>query len=173
MNDQLPVPILPEHLVVGGDAVLRSEKLAAFLFNSLSGTTVRAMNVTGDTQEIDVVAENLVSSKGGLFGQHGRYIIVECKNWSESVGAKELRDFKSKLNSTHSDFGVIFAKNGVSGGDTGKFAYREIHDIFQREEIVIVVVNGADLPQIGVEGESFYDILDEKAFQVQFRQSNP
>jgi hypothetical protein len=149
------------------------ENLSAFLFNSLQDTTARHPDVKGETQQIDLVVENFVPNTGqSLFGQFGRYILVECKNWSKPVGAKQVRDFKSKLNSSHSDFGIIFAKNGVSGGESGKYAYREIHDIFQREEIVIVVINGSDLRQIGEQGESFYEILDEKAFQVQFRQSD-
>lgn len=146
------------------------EELADLLFDSIEYTTVRSQNLIAPTSEIDLIVE-YTGGQGmkTIFDEFGRYILVECKNWEDSVGANQVRDFKAKLDASRVNLGVIFAKNGISGSDSGRYALREIHDIFQRDGIMIIVVNGGELREIADDQFSFYDILDSKMYQIRFR----
>lgn len=149
------------------------EELAGLLFDSIEYTTIRSQNLVGPTSEIDLIVE-YTGGQGAktIFDEFGRYTLVECKNWEDSVGANQIRDFKAKLDASRVKLGVIFAKNGISGSDSGRYALREIHDIFQRDGIMITVVNGGELREIADDQSSFYNILDSKMYQTRFRDLN-
>lgn len=53
-------------------------------------------NVRTGSEEIDIVLENLGSSV--FYSQlRSPLILLECKNWTSKIGAKEIRDFAQKV----------------------------------------------------------------------------
>src|SRR5260370_21833573 len=46
----------------------------------------------------------------------GTYIPVECKDWSEPVGRKELAWFVNKLLTQECKAGILFSSQGITGG---------------------------------------------------------
>ncbi|OYR38018.1 hypothetical protein DJ82_13845 [Halorubrum sp. Ib24] len=143
------------------------EDLAEILFNSIPYLKIRERNDELLTGELDLVVEYTNSDRFTIFDQFDRFILVECKNWTSSVGVDEIESVEASMKKSKVDLGVIFARNGISGGSGQKFAQREILDVYQREDIIIVVINGNDLEQI-LAGESFYDIIDEKIYRIRF-----
>lgn len=102
-------------------------------------------------EEIDLVLEN--SSADGFWqGLNSPLILVECKNWaSESVGAKELRDFEGKIQNrrTLCKLGIFFALGDVSS-ECDQFLLRLSrvdHSIVlvRREKLVEFLHSGEEL----------------------------
>jgi len=143
------------------------EKLADFLLKGIKDIKVRERNLENRSSEIDLVAEYQGSNDYTIFDDYERFILVECKNWRKSVGAKQIRDFVKKMQNTKTNLGIIFAKNGISGADKGSYALREIDLAFHNHEISIVVFNENDLKNI-LKGMDFYDLLDKKLFNLRF-----
>ena len=146
-----------------GDAF---EDFAELLFGGIDFLKVRDRNLNTNTGEIDLVIEYTGHQKLTIFDEWGRFFLVECKNWQSSVGAAEVRNFKGKLDKAQVDIGIIFARNGLSGNEAGN-ALRWIHDYFQREGQMILVVGDGEIDQLQ-EGTSFYDLLDESMYQRRF-----
>lgn len=75
------------------------EDLMALVFGSIAGFTDIKRNVRSDLEEIDIIFRN--ESEDPLWRNEGSYILVECKHWTRPVGARELREFASKLKRRH------------------------------------------------------------------------
>lgn len=71
------------------------ESLAGTLLEGISGLSVYAKDKRRTTSEIDLIVRNrsVVLATAGLSGP----IFVECRNVSQPVGAKSIRDFAGKL----------------------------------------------------------------------------
>jgi len=143
------------------------EELADSLLKGIKNIKVRERNLKNASSEIDLVAEYRGSDDYTIFDDYERFILVECKNWESSVGAKQVRDFVKKIQNTKTNLGIIFAKNGISGTHKGSYAMREIDLAFQNQGISIVVFNENDLENIH-DGTDFYELLDEKLFNLRF-----
>jgi hypothetical protein len=143
------------------------EELTAFLFNSIPFLKVKYRNLHTASSEIDLVVQYEGWHKPTIFEEFGRYFLVECKNWQSSIGAKQVRDFKGKLEKTKTRLGFLFARNGVTGVHAGADALLEIHSAFDAKDMFIVVISEEDLQLINT-GINFYDILDEKIDYLRF-----
>jgi hypothetical protein len=142
------------------------ERLAVLLFSGISFLQKRDRKLRTPTGEIDVIIEYIGSDSLTIFDDYSRFILAECKNWSGSVGSDQIRVFKDRLNEHGLDFGVFFARNGISG-DTGADASKRVQDIFRDEGIAIIVISDYELKQIK-RGQSFYEILDRKLYELRF-----
>lgn len=142
------------------------EYFARVLFNSIDFLEVRDQALRTNTGEIDIVVEYTGSNELTIFDQWSRFILVECKNWADSVGVSQIRDFKGKMDKAQIDLGVIFARNGISG-DEATDAVRLIHDCFQRDKCMILVIGDNEIEQL-LDGRSFYELLDESIYQRRF-----
>lgn len=142
------------------------EVFANLLLGGIPYLRVRDRKLQTRTGEIDLVVEYLGSNQLTIFDEWSRFILVECKNWSSSVGVSQVRDFKGKMDKAQVDLGIIFARNGLSG-DESENALRWIHDYFQREGRIILVVGDDQIQQVR-RGESFYQLLDEGMYQRRF-----
>ncbi|MFC7166479.1 restriction endonuclease [Halospeciosus flavus] len=147
------------------------EELAALLFDGIEATKTVEQNVYGESSEVDVVARYEGKDDYTFFEEYNRYVMVECKNWSKSIGAKQIRDFKGKLQTSNVDLGIFFAQDGVTGGSRGEFALGELDLAFRNEDIAIVVVDDRDLEWIR-NGNSFYDLLEKKLYTLRFRRKS-
>ena len=93
--------------------------------------------------------------------------IVECKNWSRPVGASAVRDFFGKLRKSKVHLGIIFAKSGITGADSGADAVREIQSQFDSGGLYVLVFSLNDVRTIE-DGIGFCSVLDTKADNLRF-----
>ena len=142
------------------------EEFAEFLFGAVQFLEIRNRNLSTNTGEIDLVIEYTGSEEMTIFDEWCRFVLVECKNWSGSVGVSQVRDFKGKMDKAKVDIGIIFARNGISG-DEGANALRWIHDYFQREGRMILVISDRELDGL-LTGKDFYEMIDELMYQRRF-----
>lgn len=75
------------------------ENLVCYLFEQVPGVNIGKRNTlnTFKSEEIDVAFWNRMDVDGFYFLPN--IILVECKNWSQSVGSEEVNWFDSKLKS--------------------------------------------------------------------------
>jgi predicted helicase len=116
------------------------ERLAHFLIGSVSSLSCKYTNLITRSGEIDIVIE-YNRSKGTipLFDELVRYSLVECKNWYQPVGASTIRDFFRKLEKSKIKLGIVFAKNGITGANSGLDAFEEIREKFSSNGVFVVV----------------------------------
>ena len=142
------------------------ERLAVLLFSGISFLQKRDRRLRTPTGEIDVIIEYQGSDSLTIFDDYSRFILAECKNWNDSVGSDQIRVFKDRLKEHGLDLGVFFARNGISG-DTGADASKRVQDVFREDRIAIIVISDYELKQIR-RGLSFYEILDQKLYELRF-----
>lgn len=142
------------------------ERLSALLFEGIPFVSIRHTNLRTATSELDLIVEYEDADQPTIFDDYNRFILVECKNRQASVGSADLRDFKGKMDAANVDLGVLISKSGISG-DKGSDAVREKKQTFNDSAMAILDVDNADLNRI-LRGTSFYQILDEKLFQLRF-----
>lgn len=141
------------------------ESLSKYLLSTVTGFEVRN-NLTGPDTEIDLMIRNFDNKD--LAEEFGKYIIVECKNWSIAIDAKVLRDFIGKIKSSSCKAGILFSRNGITGRNGNCGASRSIVKAFQRDDITIVIINLLDLQEV-VDGEvDLNSLLLQKYEQVRF-----
>lgn len=102
------------------------EDLVCYLFEKVPGLSITQRNVKNafETEEIDVAFFNEQHRAGLKF--LNSILLVECKNWSGTVGSIEVAWFVTKVASRSLDFGILIAANGITGSaDDG----RQAHDI--------------------------------------------
>lgn len=91
------------------------EDLICYVFQKLPGISVTRRNEKNafNTEEIDVAFWNEQHAKGLPF--LGNVILVECKNWSTTVGSEQVNWFDTKLKNRGLSFGILVASNGITG----------------------------------------------------------
>ncbi|NGZ88604.1 restriction endonuclease [Duganella aceris] len=144
------------------------EALGRHLFSCIPSLRCKYSNLNTRSSEIDIVVE--YNSSNGvlpLFEELGRYCFVECKNWSAPVGAKHIRDFIGKLEKCRVKLGVILAKNGVTGENSGLDAIREVQSAFDRDGPIILIFSLEDLRTIE-DGGAFTEALDLRFDYLRF-----
>jgi hypothetical protein len=146
------------------------EDFAAASFGAIPGVTVEARNDLNvfRSQEIDVFCEN-EGVLAGLAG-FGRYIIIECKNWSVRVGALEVAWLDTKLRMRGLSDGVLLALNGVGDAHSLTGA-REIIAAALREGRRIVVITPAEVNSLD-SGDALAHVLKREAARLHSRMAN-
>ena len=139
------------------------ESLSEFLFAAIKGFSVLPSKRTSKA-EIDRIIRNY--STHPLLRDLGLYILIECKNWSDSVGAPILRDFIAKIEEHRCSSGILLSKNGITGEGV-KDATGEIRDAYKRKGILIIVLTEIDLEEI-TKGKNPISILEKKYEEVKF-----
>ena len=87
----------------------------ADLFTSLDGLHILRRNARLRAEELDLVIKNDLTT--GFWRIAGSPLIVECKNWSGKVGAREISVLVDKLQALSPDAktGILVALNAVTG----------------------------------------------------------
>lgn len=98
------------------------------------------------------------------FGDWGKWLLVECKNWSERVGAGEIRKFAGKIREAGAQVGLLVAPQGVTG-PKGQNAEAVITSCWQVDRIRIIVLTSSDLQAIEA-GGNFCEILEARELEV-------
>lgn len=135
------------------------EKAMVAVFGTIHGLSVLRSNVRLGAEEIDIMLKNNIGKK--FLSISGPIIPVECKNWSEKVGAAEIGNFFEKLDTLGPDIklGILVAPNGVTGN-----AYRDARlKIREKRQkgVYIIVLDRADLEDIA-DGTHALSVLDRK-----------
>lgn len=135
------------------------EQLIAEMFTSLDGLVIMKRNARLRAEEIDLVLKNNLTT--GFWRLAGSPIIVECKNWSGKVGAREISILVEKLQAVSPDAktGILVAPNGITGDSSGD-ALLKVREARQRGRYILIFDSG-DLQQIA-DGVSLGDIVENK-----------
>jgi len=101
-------------------ATTNQEKGASFellcinMFEHLNGVEVTEHDIRMPSEEIDIVLWNAQTEE--ILRPWDSVILVECKNWSSTVGAPVLDNFVNKVRRRALTTGILVAANGVTGG---------------------------------------------------------
>lgn len=140
---------LLHNLLVSTNVQEKGQLLENFMreiLSTIKGLKILKVNARLLAEEIDIIVQNYVS--GGFWKILGSPIIVECKNWTKKVPAKEISILSDKMRSISPDvnLGLLVAVNGVSG-DFQTDALLKIRENRQRG-LYIVTLEKEDLEEI-------------------------
>lgn len=121
------------------------EDLICYVFSQVPGISITKRNEMNafQTEEIDVALWNDGHADGLFFLPN--IILVECKNWSSSVGSSEVNWFDTKLRNRGLSFGVLVATNGITGNAEDLTAAHSIVAGALREGRRLLVVRTQEL----------------------------
>ena len=121
------------------------EDLISYLFGKIPGfsLTTRNENNIFHTEEIDVAFWNDKHRQGAYFLPYT--ILVECKNWSHSVGSTEVGWFDTILRNRGLTFGILIAANGITGNAYDRTAAHSIIAAALREQRQIIIITRQEL----------------------------
>lgn len=90
------------------------ETVMLLVFRSILGFEHAQIRKRNDIEEIDVLVQN--SSNDPFWQREGSYVLVECKNWTSSVGVPELKLFRQKIEDRfgRSALGFFIAMGGYT-----------------------------------------------------------
>ena len=111
------------------------EKVGVLLIKMIEGLDVLETNVNTETEEIDILVKN--ESEDPFWQRLPTPFLVECKNWSKPVGAKEIRDFDGKMDEI--TFRIMISIDGVTGKSERKAAKGVIRDARIKGRHIIVL----------------------------------
>lgn len=122
------------------------EDVISDLMTTVDGLQVFERNSDSGIEEVDLKILN--NNESGIWNQFERIIFVECKNWSNRVDAKEIRNFEGKIRNYFLHSGIFFAINGFKGRNYKEGALGQIKLRHQRERFMIIPLNGVDLEEV-------------------------
>jgi len=137
------------------------EDLARYLLDAVAVFRFMRRDYDTLTGEVD-----LVYSVVPLYPFHdwGKWLLVECKNWSKRVGAGEIDQFAGKMRRAGARIGLLLAPQGVTG-PKGQNAQGTITSLWQTDRIQILAVTRADLEAVGA-GQNLCEILQTRELEV-------
>lgn len=135
------------------------EDLIAGIFSGLDGLRIIRRNARLQAEELDFVIENNLTT--GFWKFAGSPIIVECKNWSRKVRAREISVLEANLRSQSPDAkgGILVALNGITGSSS-RDATLKVREARQRG-FYILILERSDLIDI-VQGISLGEVIQRK-----------
>jgi hypothetical protein len=141
-------PHYVRHLVreLGESTGKSLEILAEYLMSCMPGCRTRRRKLSHST-DYDIVCA-MEGFEVDFRSEFGRHFVCECKDWASVADFTTIAKFCRVLDSIKSQFGILFAKSGISGGGTAQFAEREQLKVFQDRGIVIVVLSLRDLQEV-------------------------
>lgn len=151
-----------------GDAL---EDLASYLFLLIPGWLPRRNLLQEDWAfETDIVVNNLNPGANLTSELLGRNFLAECKNWETNrVGVSEVGYFLYRMRLTHSKFGVIFTRSGISGMKEGDRAAKSlIKRAFHEDGSICIVLDENDLESLADGEFSFWSLLLSRIEQTRF-----
>lgn len=91
------------------------ERAVRLLFETIPGFTHARTNVGNETEEIDVLVTN--RSTDPLLARQGDFLVVECKNWTGTVGTAVVGRLMEKVRKRYgrAHLGICVAVGGFAG----------------------------------------------------------
>ncbi len=146
---------------------LAYENLASVALELIRCLRAKHRRLSTDTSEIDLIMEYVGEPKLALLEQVGRYVMVECKNWSAPADAATLRDFIGKMQAARVKLGIVFSRAGVTGSH-GRGARGVIRTAYQQDGTIVLVLTHEDLRAVA-RGEDLARLLDRRCDSVIFQ----
>jgi hypothetical protein len=135
------------------------EVLAEYLLAVMPGCRTHRRKLSPST-DYDIVC-SVDGMEQDFRSELGRYFVCECKDWKGPTDFSAFAKFARVLDSTKSQFGILFSQEGITGEGTTRNASREQLKLFQDRGIVIVVVSRKDIEAV-INGVNFISLLREK-----------
>jgi hypothetical protein len=148
---------------IKGDSL---ETIASYLFLLIPGWIPRR-NLRNEAFETDIVVRNYSPTADLMADIFGRDFIVECKNWKDPIGVKDLGYFLLRMSLTHAKFGVLFSRQGITGNDTTD-AKSLLKRAFHESNSICVVVTLEDLRDLEKGGATFRSLLFKRMEEIRF-----
>lgn len=153
------------HNRLGDQSGTTLEILAHYILSCIPGCRASRRKKTPSTDyDVFCVFEGINYDFRALID---KYFVCECKDRKESFDVTAVLKFVSVLKSIDTNFGIIISPKGITGRKTFTAAERELIKTYQRERIIVVVIDKNDLKNIG-DGKNFINILREKYERVRF-----
>jgi Holliday junction resolvase-like predicted endonuclease len=126
----------------------------------------QSRNENYSTGEIDLVYR-VNRTPTTLFENFSYVLIVECKNWDNTVGAREIRVLADKMNDYDSKVGIFASRNGISGdADFITDAKGVLRNKWQHDRKIIMSIDFNEITSIINGDESLYELLDKKYLEI-------
>ncbi|MCC7540488.1 MAG: hypothetical protein IT379_30000 [Deltaproteobacteria bacterium] len=166
------VPLCPAYMTIATDSAINDpsgkalERLASYLVTTLPGWRPRR-NVWGDREvcQHDVVAVEVAPTPWRL-PDPGRCMLIECKNWSKTVGVGELGYLFARMQLVGSRLGVMMARKGLTGADDDQTGRKNADHLRSRFRdllgAVCVVIDESDLKTLASGADSFRSMLEHR-----------
>lgn len=141
------------------------EEFCETLFNRLiDDTEVLRVNPNTGIEEIDIILRNRQESEPWM--HLSPIVMVECKNWTKSAGAKVARDFFAKADSVggQCSSGILISWNGITGRHDRDGAWGYIRDKKQ-DGFQILCLDGTDMKS-SLEDSDPDGIFDERYIEL-------
>ena len=121
------------------------EDLTCYLFEMIPGVIIAKRNTMNqyNTEEVDVSIWNDKYNEGLPFINN--IFLVECKNWSSSVGSVDVNWFATKVEDRGLDFGVLLATNGITKESNEIKRAQSILSGYLRKHIRIIVIEKEEI----------------------------
>lgn len=133
------------------------ERLAECFVNLFSGLAVAGKNISLQAEELDLIVKNEIDR---IFWQRlGTPIIVECKNWTKPVGAREIRDLVQKMREVRTAF--LIAAHGVTSRNGAHYEIIEA----RKEMKFVLVFDMRDFEEI-LRGSDPEEIIRERFYSL-------
>jgi hypothetical protein len=139
------------------------ERLATYLLSCIPGCRVTGRVLTHSTDHDVVCAFD--GSTGDFRDDLGRYVLVECKDWSRPADFTTVAKFARVLQSAKCRAGILISPSGMSGAENTNNANRERLKLYHDSGIVIMDLNESDLKSV-VDGANLITLLRRKYEQV-------
>ena len=141
------------------------EDLACYLFETIPGITIAKRNAMNqyNTEEVDVSIWNDKYQDGLSFVNN--IFLVECKNWSSSVGSADVNWFATKVENRGLDFGVLLATNGISKEEGEIKRAQSILTGYLRKHIRIIVIDKEEILSL-VNTDDMIKLIKEKICEL-------
>jgi hypothetical protein len=155
------------------------EFLASYLAITLPSVKIKANVKTFEQgitfeHEIDLVVIQHTKQPTYLLEALGRHFLIECKNLKDKdgVSVSDLNHFLAKIRFHGCKCGVIFSRNGLTGGkekDTGlKYARLTQLRWYHQDGCIVIVINEAQLREMVTGSISFAELLLQGYESVKF-----
>ena len=136
------------------------EDLAFYLLFLLPGCIPRKrMLAEKRIFESDIVVHNLSLSSNLTTDLLGRHFLIECKNKEDKANVADIGYFLYRMKLTHTNFGIIFSKGGISGMMRNEAGYELIRRAFHEDSSVCIVIDDEDFKMLETGDETYFWVM--------------
>ena len=147
------------------------EDLISLIFSSIPGVEIAERNEQNvfRTEEVDIALWNEKSSEGFYFLPN--IVLIECKNWSNTVGSQEVSYFSHKLESRSCEYGILIAVNGITGNNVDLTCSHSIISQFLSKGIRVIVIRLDELVDLET-SEDLVTLMKQKLLELTLKGAN-
>ncbi len=139
------------------------ERLGAYMISVMPGCRTKTRQRTPNT-DYDIAC-TVEGSEVDFRSELGRYFLCECKDWDRPADFTTIAKFVRVLLGAKARFGILFAREGITGEGRLRDAALEQRDACRELGIIVVVVDQRDLEAVAG-GANFIGLLREKYRRV-------